>query len=96
MDGKTSWWMPFRSTRLRVGASYMAVGARVESTIHGRWPVRFTTETVEVNPGATIRVNYVAGSFRGAGRASPGARSSRRSLIETTVIQSNGGHMPAR
>lgn len=59
--------MPFRSTRLIEGASYATPGALVESTIHGRWPVRFTTEIVEVSPGSAIRVDYVAGSFRGTG-----------------------------
>jgi hypothetical protein len=66
-DGKTSWWAPHLTMQLRGGDSYGDVGALVDNTVrvHGRFPVRFTTKTVEVEPIETIRVEYVAGAFRG-------------------------------
>lgn len=66
-DGETSWWAPHLTMRLREGNSYGDVGAMVDNTVrvHGRFPVRFTTKTVEVEPNETIRVEYVAGAFRG-------------------------------
>ena len=69
MDGKTSWWKPHRSMKLREGDSYGKVGALLDSTIpiHGRLATRFTTETVEVKNNEMIRVHYVGGAFRGEG-----------------------------
>lgn len=69
-DGKTSWWAPYLTMQLREGDSYGDVGALVDNTVrvHGRFPVRFTTKTVEVEPNKTIRVEYVAGAFRGEAR----------------------------
>ena len=67
MDGKTSWWMPHRSTKLREGDSYSKVGALLASTVHGKLPVKFTTKTVEAKNNEMIRVNYVEGAFRGEG-----------------------------
>lgn len=65
MDGRTTWWMPHHTFTLRSGASIAEVGALVESTVQSRWPVNYTTETVEVDAGERIRVKYVGGSFCG-------------------------------
>ena len=67
MDGKTSWWMPHRSHKLREGNSYGKVGTLLESTIHGRLTTKFTTKTVEVKDNEMIHVHYVGGAFRGEG-----------------------------
>ena len=67
MDGKTSWWLPHRSTKLREGDSYGEVGALLDSTVHGKLPIKFTTKTVEVNKNEMIRVNYVGGALIGEG-----------------------------
>ena len=67
-DGMTSWWAPHFTMQLREGVSYGDVGAQlVDNTVrvHGRFPVRFTKKTVEVEPNKTIHVEYVAGAFRG-------------------------------
>lgn len=65
MNGNTSWWAPHHTFRLLSGASCDSVGARPESTVRTKWPVKCTTETVEAVPGDHIRVNYVGGSFSG-------------------------------
>lgn len=67
MDGKTGWWMRHRSTKLRRGQSYGEVGALIDSTVHGKLPIKFTTETIEVKNNEMIRVNYVEGALRGEG-----------------------------
>lgn len=65
MNGKTSWWAPHHTFRLLSGESFDSIGARLESTVQTRWPVSYTTETMEVVPDIHIRVKYVGGSFRG-------------------------------
>ena len=67
MDGKTSWWMPHRSMKLREGDSYGEVGALVDSAVRSRLPTRFTTKTVEVKNNEMIRVHYIEGALRGEG-----------------------------
>ena len=69
MDGKTSWWMPHRSSKLREGDSYSNVGSLLDTTVnvHGKLPIKFTTKTVEVKKNEVIRVNYVEGTFNGEG-----------------------------
>ena len=66
-DGKTSWWMPHYSMELRSGDSYEDVGTLLNNTVrvHGRFPIRFITKTVEVEPNEKIGVEYVGGAFRG-------------------------------
>jgi len=68
-DGRTSWWMPHLSAKLREGDSYGKVGTLVDNTVgvHGKFPIRFTTKTVEVKNNEMIRVDYVKGAFRGEG-----------------------------
>lgn len=65
MNGKTSWWAPHHTFRLLSGGSFDSVGAKLESMVRTKWPVRYTTETVEAVPGDHIHVRYIAGSFRG-------------------------------
>ena len=66
-DGKTNWWTPYHSMELREGDSYGEVGALLDNTVRvrGRFPIRFTTRTVEVEQNERIRVEYVGGAFRG-------------------------------
>jgi len=68
-DGKTSWWMPHLSAKLREGDSYGKVGALLDNIVgvHGKFPIKFTTKTVEVRNSEMIRVDYVKGAFRGEG-----------------------------
>lgn len=68
-DGKTDWWVPRLSAKLREGDSYGKVGTLLDNTItvHGNIPIKFITKTVEVKNNEMIRVNYVGGSFRGEG-----------------------------
>lgn len=67
-DGKTSWWTPHHSMKLREGNSYGEVGALLDNTVRvrGRFPIRFTTRTVEVEDAKMIRIEYVENAFRGA------------------------------
>jgi len=69
MDGRSQLWEPARTNALREGRSFGDVGSVVHSTIkvHGRWPVRFTTVTVEVTEAEMIHLDYVGGSFTGEG-----------------------------
>ena len=66
-DGKTDWWVPHYTMTLRRGASYAEVGTLLDNTVrvHGRFPIRFVTRTVEVEPDRAIRVEYIGGAFRG-------------------------------
>jgi ribosome-associated toxin RatA of RatAB toxin-antitoxin module len=66
-DGKTSWWMPHLSSKLREGNSCSKVGALLDLTVHGKRPIKFTAKTVEAKNNEMIRVNYVEGAFRGEG-----------------------------
>jgi ribosome-associated toxin RatA of RatAB toxin-antitoxin module len=61
--------MPHLSAKLREGDSYIKVGALVDNIvgIHGKFPIKFTTKTVEVKNNEMIRVDYVKGAFRGEG-----------------------------
>jgi uncharacterized protein YndB with AHSA1/START domain len=69
-DGKTSWWTPHHSMELREGNSYGEAGALLDNTVRvrGRFPIRFTTRTVEVEDAKMIRIEYVEGAFRGEAR----------------------------
>jgi hypothetical protein len=64
MNGKTSWWAPHHTCRLLSGESFDTIGATLESPVQTKWPVRYTTETVEVVPGEDILVEYTGGSLR--------------------------------
>ena len=66
-DGKTNWWAPHYSMELLEGDSYGDVGALLDNTVrvHGRFPIRFVTRTVEVEQNKGIRVEYVGGALRG-------------------------------
>lgn len=66
-NGKTSWWLPHLSSRLRTGDSYGRVGAVVDMTVFTKPSVKFAAKTVEVKKNELIRVNYVGGAFRGEG-----------------------------
>ena len=66
-DGKTSWWMPHLSSRLREGDSCGKVGALFDLTVHGKLTIKFTAKTVEAKNSEMIRINYVEGAFRGEG-----------------------------
>ncbi len=52
---------------LCTGESYAQVGALLanEVRVQGRLPIKFVTKTIEVEENALIRVEYVAGAFRG-------------------------------
>jgi hypothetical protein len=52
---------------LSKGDTYAAPGALFANTVrvHGRFPIRFTTRTVEVEPNQAIRAEYTEGAFRG-------------------------------
>lgn len=67
IDGKTSWWMPHLSSKLREGDSCGKVGALLEMTVHGKRPVKLTTKAVEVKNNEMIRVSYVEGALSGEG-----------------------------
>ena len=67
IDGKTSWWMPHLSSKLREGSSSGNVGALCDITVHGKRKVKFTTKTVEVKDNEMIRANYIEGALRGEG-----------------------------
>ncbi len=66
-NGTTDWWAPHYSMELLDGDSYGIVGTLVANTvrIHGKYPIKFNTRTVEVDPNRLIRVEYVNGAFRG-------------------------------
>lgn len=67
LSGTTCWWQPHRSTTVRGDRCYDEVGAIADTIVGGRWPVSFTTTTIEARPGELIRVQYVGGAFRGVG-----------------------------
>ena len=62
-----SWMVRRRRLRNLEPNRYADVGALVDNTvrIRGRFPIRFTTKTFEVEPNERIQVEYVAGAFRG-------------------------------
>ena len=66
-DGVTDWWSTHQTMRLRQGTSFAEVGAVVDNTVRvrGKFPIHFTTRTVEVEPNQLIRIEYIGGSFRG-------------------------------
>jgi hypothetical protein len=66
---RSQWWRPHLRAELRAGGSYDTIGAAVDNTVgvHGKWPIRFTTRTLDARRGELIRVAYVEGSFRGEG-----------------------------
>jgi uncharacterized protein YndB with AHSA1/START domain len=66
-DGKTDWWAPHYTMRLRSGDSYDEVGTLLDNTVRvrGRFPIRFVTRTVAAEPNRSIRVEYIGGAFRG-------------------------------
>ena len=55
-NGTTDWWEPYYSMKLGRGASYDEVGTLLANPVrvHGRFPIMFTTETIEVEPGKAI------------------------------------------
>ncbi len=65
MNGKTTWWAPHHSFQLLSGDSFDSIGARLESRVRTKWPIKYTTETVEAVASGHIRVRYIGGSFRG-------------------------------
>jgi len=66
-DGKTSWWMPHLSSKLREGDSGGKVGALFDLTVHGKRPIKFTAKVVKAKNNEMIRVNYVEGALKGEG-----------------------------
>lgn len=63
--GKTSWWMPHISLKLREGSMCGSIGALIDVTVHGKRPIKFTSKTVEVKMNEMIKGIYVEGAFRG-------------------------------
>jgi ribosome-associated toxin RatA of RatAB toxin-antitoxin module len=66
-DGKTSWWLPYFSSKIREGGSSGTVGGLFDITIHGICPIKFTAKTLETKKNEMLRLDYVQGSFRGIG-----------------------------
>jgi ribosome-associated toxin RatA of RatAB toxin-antitoxin module len=64
LDGKTSWWKPHFSSKLREGDSSSKAGALYDMAVLGT-PVKFTAKTIEVKENEMIRYEYVEGAFRG-------------------------------
>jgi ribosome-associated toxin RatA of RatAB toxin-antitoxin module len=66
-DGKTSWWLPYFSSKIREGGSSGNVSGFFDITIHGICPIKFTAKTLEAQNNEMLRLDYVKGSFRGIG-----------------------------
>lgn len=68
-NDRSAWWRPHLCAEHRSGGSYDTVGSLEDNTVavHGRWPIKFTTQTVEARHDEFIRVAYVDGAFRGEG-----------------------------
>jgi hypothetical protein len=65
--GKTSWWMPHLSAKLRKGDAVDQIDALIDITIHGKSPINVTAKTIEVKKNELFRYQYVEGAFRGEG-----------------------------
>ena len=63
-DGLTSWWSPYHSMQARRGASFAEPGAVVDNIVraHGKFPIEFATQTVDVEENARIGLDYIEGS----------------------------------
>ncbi len=66
-DGKTSWWMPHRSSKLLKGDTWGKVGSVNNITVNSKPPIQFTQKTVEVENKKLVRVVYLKGAFKGEG-----------------------------
>jgi hypothetical protein len=68
-DGETRWWKPHMSVQLLEGDSYCQIGSLHANAVavHGKLQIKFTTRTSEIAEAQMIRVEYVAGAFRGVG-----------------------------
>ena len=65
--GKTSWWMPSLSAKIRKGDSADQLDTLIDITVHGKFPIKFTIKTVEVKKNELLRYEYVEGAWRGEG-----------------------------
>ncbi|MBT3179176.1 MAG: SRPBCC family protein [Desulfobacula sp.] len=63
--GKTSWWMPHLSSKLREGYSLGETGAIYDIIIHGKRPLKFTYKSLEIKKNEMSRGIYIEGAFRG-------------------------------
>ena len=63
--GKSSWWMPHLSSKLRTGYSQGKIGALYDITVHGKHPVKFTSKTADFKKNEMMRGIYVEGALRG-------------------------------
>jgi len=61
-SGKTNWWQPRLSAKLRQGTSSDEIGAVTDITI-GK--IKLVAKTVEVKKNELVRINYFEGPFRG-------------------------------
>ncbi|MFA5386030.1 MAG: SRPBCC family protein, partial [Eubacteriales bacterium] len=66
-NGKTSWWNPYLSSKLREEDYSGKGGTLCDVTVPGIMTVKFTTKTVEVKENEMIRMHYIDGAFRGEG-----------------------------
>lgn len=66
-DGKTAWWTPHLSAKLRRGDAAGQIGTLIDITVNGKHPIKFTTKTIEVKKNESILFQYVEGAFRGEG-----------------------------
>lgn len=67
LEGKTSWWMPKQSSKLRTGDAADQIGALIDVTVHGKPSTKFTEKTSDVKKNELLRYQYVEGPFRGEG-----------------------------
>jgi len=61
-NGKTNWWQPRLSAKLRQGSSVDEIGAITDLNTGG---LKLAAKTVEVKKDEFIRINYIEGPFRG-------------------------------
>lgn len=65
--GKSHWWLPSLEMEPHRDIPPSQVGGLVDTIVHGtRVPVRWTNKTVQVTEN-TVRVEMIAGAFRGEG-----------------------------
>jgi len=61
-NGKTNWWQPRLSAKLRQGNSSDEIGAIFDISTGG---LELTAQTVEVKKNEFLRINYIEGPFKG-------------------------------
>jgi len=63
--GKTNWWMPYLSSKIRDGHSPGRIGSLIDVTVHGEHPVKITSKSVEIKENEMIRSENVEGPLKG-------------------------------